>query len=117
MITYKTYAGKSMLKVAEYLRDNGEPQPNPILSVAFVAEDENGKILGLSVVQSMPFVEPFHGESGEILKRLFEMTEEFIKGSGAPRVLMHTSHRAMQGMLRLKGAERVEDPFFDWRAS
>lgn len=55
-------------------------------------------------------------DGGEVLKKLFGMTQEFILSSQCPRVLMHTSHPAMKRLLtREVGATRMTDEFFDWR--
>jgi hypothetical protein len=104
-----------MQEVAEYLVAIGQPTPNPLLSVAWLARDEAGRIVGMSLLQSIPVVEPFQGEDVEIIKELFRRTEEFIHQSGAPRVFMHTSNRGMQAMLLRKGAQKLDDPLFDWQ--
>jgi hypothetical protein len=76
---------------------------------------KQGRIVGMSLLQSIPVVEPFQGEDVEIIKELFRRTEEFIHQSGAPRVFMHTSNRGMQAMLLRKGAQKLDEPLFDWQ--
>lgn len=116
-VTYHTYAGPTIQKVLEYLDALGEPQPNALLSVAFGAEDK-GDIKAISLIQSLPIVEPFHAEPGfgHHLGKLFEMTQEFIIGSNAKRVLMHTGHPAMKKMLQMQeGVEIMGDTVYDWQ--
>ena len=119
-LTYKMRAGATMTPVRKLLAERGEPLPNPVLSCAFTAENPDGKIIALSLPQSVLMVEPFkmldpNYNGGEVLNRLFEMTKEFILESECPRVLMHTSHSGMMGMLRMAGAYEMVDRFFDWR--
>ncbi len=112
-----------MYKVRQLLAKLGEPEPHFLLSCAWTAEDAKGEIVGLSQAQSILVIEPFKMvtssysyDGAEVLGNLFEMTQEFIVKSGAPRVLMHTGHPAMKRMLTRKvGAVRMTDEFFDWR--
>jgi hypothetical protein len=111
-----------MAKVRELLEKLGEPSPHFLLSCAWIAEKEDGEIVGLSIMQSVPIIEPFKmvsnaHDGGEVLRKLFDMTQEFVRASKTPRVLMHTSHPAMKRMLASKeiGAVRMSDEFFDWR--
>lgn len=104
-----------MKEVSEYLLSIGEPLPNPMLSVGWLARNEHGEVEGIMVVQSLPLCEPCMGTSSEIVRNLFSHAEKWIKESLAPRVLMHTSHPAMKMMLKRKGAEPSSDEWFDWR--
>lgn len=119
MINFKQYAGPTFVKVAEYLESIHEPQPNPMLCIGFAAEDNEGNIRALSVIQSLPVIEPFTAQPGygQHLGKLFEMTQEFIKGSDARRVLMHTSEPAMMRIInRIKPSPwPMLDQFYDWR--
>lgn len=112
---YTLCAGPTIGRIQDILAEMGEPPCNPILSVGWIAEDDEGNVHGVIVIQSIPLVEPCVGEDAEVVKQLFSLAEEFIKESGAPRMLAHTSHRGMQAMLLRKGAERKADPLFDWR--
>lgn len=114
---YTLCAGPTIGRIQDALKLIGEPPCNPVLSVGWIAEDEAGEIHGMIVVQSIPLVEPCVGEDADVVKNLFMLAEEFIKSSGAPRMLAHTSHRGMQAMLIRKGAKRQEDPLFDWRSN
>lgn len=114
---YETYAGPSMVKVAEHLARLGEPQPNPLLSIAFTLEDADGEIHALAVVQSLPVIEPMTADPGYgyALHRLADMVRDFILDSGAPRVLAHTSYDSMKQRLLAEGATEISDPVYDWR--
>ena len=118
-LQYRTYAGADLPKVFDYLESLGEPLPNPALSIAFTAETTDGEIVAISIVQSLPIVEPFHAEPGhgDALGPLFQHTVEWLLASGAPRVWAHTSHRAMSRMLTgLCGPDaRIEDEVYDLR--
>lgn len=116
MIEYKMYNYPNMKKIMDYLESKGEPKPNEVLSVAFTAE-EDGEIKALIMVQSIPLCEPAHAEEGfgEHLHHLFETAKEFIWSSKATRVIMHTSNRAMEVMLKRSGARPILDVFYDWR--
>lgn len=114
MITYTFHAGPTMQEVAEHLISLGQAVPNPMLSVGFLAKDDEGKIKGVLCIQSLPLCEPCEGETGEIVRELFSRAEEWIKESRAPRVLMHSGHPAMKIMLRRKGAIESADQWFEW---
>lgn len=114
MIRYTFHAGESMKEVADYLAVIGEPLPNPVLSVGWLAKNDIGKIVGVIVVQSVPLVEPCKGMDGQIVKDLFSLAEDWVKESMAPRVFMHTEHPAMKLMLKRKGAYESPDQWFEW---
>jgi hypothetical protein len=105
-----------MERVQQILSELGEPPCHPKLSVAWIAEDDDGGVHGILVLQSLPIVEPCLGEDAEVVKGLFDCAEQFIKQSRVPRILAHTSHRGMQAMLLRKGAKKQDDPLFDWRS-
>jgi hypothetical protein len=114
LITYSFHAGAAMQEVAEYLVAIGQPTPNPLLSVAWLARDEEGKIKGVLCIQSLPLCEPCEGESSEIVRELFSRAEAWIRECSPPRVLMHSGHPAMKAMLRRKGAVESSDQWFEW---
>lgn len=119
--TFHTYAGPSFEKLARKMAADGEPLPgNPILCVGFGAENEAGEIVAYIVVQSLPFVTPAHAEEGAGLDLvgLFQMAENFIRESGAKRVICHsgsTCHPLMGKMIEEAGGKLSADKFYDWR--
>ena len=124
MVEYTSYAGGIVVdgklvpnpdfdKVIAHLDKLEQPHPNQLMTVAFCAE-EDGVITDFCIIQSLPFAEPFHGPNGDRLAVIFETAKDFILGSGAPRVLMHTDNRAMKRMLVRAGATEMTDTFFDW---
>jgi hypothetical protein len=116
-VEYKMLAGPSLEPLLRKMVEQGEPLPNIVLTVAFVAVDESGEIKAHCVLQSLPVAEPMNAEVGygEHLKPLFEMMKDFVLKSGAPRVLSHTSHPAMRRMLEREGAMALGDQLYDWR--
>lgn len=114
-VTIRKVAGADLYEsgLFDKLTSEGEILPNPLLTVAWMAVDEDDKIVGHAVVHSLPVVEYVHAESGEIIKELFGHVESFIRESGAPRVLAHTEHRAMARMLTRVGFG-VPSPWFEW---
>jgi hypothetical protein len=117
-LEYVQYAGPSMAKVIEYLDTIDEPLPNALLSVGFGLEDK-GEIKALSLIQSLPFIEPFHAQPGygHHLKTLFDMTREFIIGSQAKRIITHSQPKcAIADRLKKEpGVIVMTDEFYDWR--
>lgn len=118
-LTYRFIPGPDMEPVRRVLAELGEPEPHILLSCAWVAENPEGKIVGLSVMQSLPLIEPMNMldtrySGGEVIGKLFGMTRNFILESGVPRVLMHPEHRAMEIMLQRNGARGL-GKLYDWR--
>ena len=119
-IEYRQYAGVEdfapTTRLSRYLRALGQFPTNPLLSVAHTAESADGDIHAVAVIHSLPIVEPFHADPGYgfTLGELFNLTEGFLLQSGAPRVLMHTEHRAMQRMLLQAGAEPWPVSMYQW---
>jgi hypothetical protein len=114
VIDYSFHAGETMREVAEHLRSIGEPLPNLLLSVGWLAKNDSGKIVGCIVIQSVPLCEPCKGENGDIVKALFAMAEDWIKESRAPRIFAHSNHPAMKLHLKRKGAVPSSDEWFEW---
>lgn len=117
-MTYRLVAGKDMLPAAEWLAKKNYPVPNPALSVAWVAENEDG-VQGVLVLASQPMIESIRVEEkfqteARVGIELFRMAEEWIKNSPAKRVWMHTGHPTMKRMLRKIGANKHPDELFLW---
>ena len=109
-----------MKELAEHLVEIGQSAPNPLLSVAWLAEDEDGKMIGHIVLHSVPIVEGLkvdpsyqgNGVAFELMKR----AQEFIVNSKAPRVLMHTDHPVMERILKHEpyGCTELKSKYLEW---
>lgn len=115
-VQYRMLAGDSMKPLLEKLEADGQPLPNPLLSMAFVGELD-GKIVSHAIIHSLPIIEYVHAEEkfGETIKTLVERCQDFILKSGAPRVLAHTDHRAMKRLMERIGFYQSPFIWFEWR--
>lgn len=115
-VQYRMLAGESMEPLLIKLQAEGQPLPNPLLSVAFIGEVD-GRIVSHAIIHSLPIVEYVHAEEkfGDTIKSLVERCRDFILKSGAPRVLAHTDHRAMKRIMERIGFEQSEVIWYEWR--
>jgi hypothetical protein len=88
--------------------------------MAFSALNDKGELQGFAVLSCVAMIEPFHVESepdgGMISLRLFKFVEDYIKKTGAHRVIFHSSDPKMQKMMIRAGARPIDDPCFEIRA-
>jgi len=101
-LKYLKLAGPALYPVLDKIEEAGEPKPNPLLSVGFVAVDDDGNVKAQILVHSVCMAEYTLAEPGfgHCLGPLFQMAHEFVQKSGVPRVLMHTDSKAMERMLK-----------------
>jgi predicted N-acetyltransferase YhbS len=119
-VTYRMVAGPDFEKLARHLSETGQPLPNPLLCVGWIAENEIGEIVGHIVLHSVPILEGLkvteeHRGSG-VGFRLIEKAREFILHSQTKRVLMHTSDERMDRYLKsmIKGITDCEIQYLEW---
>lgn len=122
MVSYRKYVGTEMIpRVMDELARIGQPAPNLLLPcIAWTAEDDDGRILRVAILQSLPVVEPFNstcadGEDAEMTRELFKLVHEFVESNQVPRVFMHPDHPAMQRMLRHVGGKHTNQTWMEWR--
>jgi predicted N-acetyltransferase YhbS len=116
----RTVAGPSFEKLAKHLIETGQSVPNPILSVGFIAEDEEGNIVGHIIVHSVPIVEYLKVDEayqGSGLGfELMEKAKEFIVESKCKYLLMHTGHKTMERILKKEyGCTELQEKYLEWR--
>jgi hypothetical protein len=116
VISYRILIGPDIAPVLMLMAERDIPLPNINLMppVAWVAE-EDGKIIDMCILQAVPIVE-IAGQTGETIQQLLTMAEKFIRETSPPRVLMHSNHRAMKTILRVKGADESPDAWFEWKS-
>lgn len=110
-VTYEMLSGPALKEVAEIW--DGVPF-NPLLSVAWVARDDSGKIFDMVVVHSVPIVEGLHMVNPKVGLTLINMAQHWLVSSGAKRVFMHSANPAVQGKIEKMGAEKCSEPMFEW---
>jgi hypothetical protein len=113
---YLKLAGGYLKPLSDKMVERGEVALNPILSVGFVAVDDEDIIRAEIVIQSVCMVEPAKADEGygNCLAPLFRMANDFIQESGVPRVIMHTEHRGMAAMLRRAKAKLWPVTMYQW---
>jgi N-acetylglutamate synthase-like GNAT family acetyltransferase len=108
-----------MQRVADLMIARGYAAPNPMLSTAFIAE-ENGEIVGFCTLQAVTLLEPLEviapeHRDGTVALRLMRMAEAWVREKEIPRVLLHTENASWKRILidRLK-ARLFPEQFMEW---
>lgn len=118
-VYYRMYAGPELKRVAEKIVEWGYPAPNPLLTIAFTAEDSEEEILGCVAIQAISVIEPLAVREGfrgnGIGDSLMRVAEKYIKESAVPRVYAHTASPAIRMRLEAMGAREHPDTLFEWR--
>ncbi len=113
-------AGPEMYKLAEHLFETGQPLPNPILSVAWIAEDENEKIIGHIILHSVPIIEYLKIDADRqgngLAFELMDRAREFVESAGCSHVLMHSAHPVMRRILARPpyNCRPLTEPYMEW---
>ncbi len=121
MVTYHKYVGFEMVpKVTDELARIGQPAPNLLLPCIAWTAEEDGKILRVAVLQSLPVVEPFNstceeGEDAAMTRELFKRVHEFVEANKIPRVFIHPDHPAMRRIMRHVGGKDTNQQWMEWR--
>ena len=115
-VQYRMLAGKDLAPLFKKLEAEGQPLPNPLLTVAWVGE-VGDRIVSHAIIHSLPIVEYVHAEEkyGESIKDLVERCRGFVIQSKAPRVLSHTDHRAMKRIMERLGFYQSPFCWYEYR--
>jgi len=113
-VTYTMHAGPTIVEISEYLMSRGEVPPNPLLSVAWSAKDENGKIIDVIVVRSVPVVDSLHLVDPRVGLTLFGLAETWLRKSGALQIFMHSANPAIQAKIEKAGAHIHREQWYEW---
>ena len=107
-------AGPTLADLAQYIDD--APLPNPLLSVGWLAEDDDGKFLGRIVLHSVPVIGFLKVEPGQngLASELIERAQAFVIESGAKCCLVHTEHPAVEKIAKRNGCKEVPMTYLEW---
>ena len=107
-------AGPSMKELAEHITD--APLPNPLLSVGWIAEEDDGTFIGRIVLHSVPVIGYLKVEPGHngLASDLIERATQFVINSNAQCVLMQTEHPAIEKIAKRHGCREMPLTYLEW---
>lgn len=110
---YRMLAGPAIDRLQEHLSKSGLGTiPNPMLAVAWVAENEDGEIVGHIILHSVPIIEGLKVRADQVGNHvglfLIALARKFVEDSGTTQgILMHTSDERMERLIKRYGAKET----------